>query len=106
MGPNGKPRSDRMEVTGSARAARGRATLPPSAGLWPLDPSVDFLNHGSFGACPKAILEKQAGLRARLEREPVDLLVRELPDGSETNRVRNNSAAPLDLILDVSGYFR
>jgi hypothetical protein len=78
----------------------------PWASLWPLDPAIAYLNHGSFGACPTAILEKQSELRLRLEREPVDFLVRALPDGSETNRVRNNSAAPLDLILDVSGYFR
>jgi isopenicillin-N epimerase len=49
------------------------------ARLWPLDPAVDYLNHGSFGACPAAILEKQAELRARLEREPVDFLVRQAP---------------------------
>jgi len=51
----------------------------PWADLWPLDPAVDYLNHGSFGACPKAILEKQSELRARLEREPMDFFVRELP---------------------------
>jgi isopenicillin-N epimerase len=49
------------------------------ARLWALDPAVDYLNHGSFGACPTAILEKQNELRARLEREPVDFLVREAP---------------------------
>jgi isopenicillin-N epimerase len=49
------------------------------ASLWPLDPAVDYLNHGSFGACPTAILEKQSELRARLEREPVDFLVRQAP---------------------------
>lgn len=51
----------------------------PWADLWLLDPAVDYLNHGSFGACPKAILEKQSELRLRLEREPVDFLVRALP---------------------------
>ena len=51
----------------------------PWAGLWPLDPAVAYLNHGSFGACPTAILERQSELRARLEREPVDFLVRALP---------------------------
>jgi isopenicillin-N epimerase len=55
------------------------AARSPWAGLWSLDPSVDYLNHGSFGACPAAILEKQAELRARLEREPMDFLVRALP---------------------------
>src|SRR5512141_3456537 len=51
----------------------------PWADLWRLDPAVDYLNHGSFGACPKAILEKQSELRLALEREPVDFFVRALP---------------------------
>ena len=55
------------------------ATTNPWADLWPLDPAVAYLNHGSFGACPTAILEKQSELRLRLEREPVDFFVRALP---------------------------
>jgi isopenicillin-N epimerase len=48
------------------------------AALWPLDPSVVFLNHGSFGACPTEVLRHQATLRAEMEAEPVRFLSREL----------------------------
>lgn len=48
-------------------------------GLWSLDPAITFLNHGSFGACPRAVLEVQSEIRARLEREPVRFFVREQP---------------------------
>jgi len=50
----------------------------PFAGIWALDPGVHYLNHGSFGACPRPVLEFQADLRARIEREPVDFLHRQL----------------------------
>ena len=45
---------------------------------WALDPTVTFLNHGSFGACPRAVLELQGRLRAELEAQPVRFLIREL----------------------------
>ena len=45
---------------------------------WTLDPNVTFLNHGAFGAAPRAVLAKQAEYRAQLEREPVRFFVREL----------------------------
>ena len=56
------------------------------AALWPLDPSVVFLNHGSFGACPTEVLRHQATLRAEMEAEPVRFLSRELDDRLDVAR--------------------
>ena len=54
-------------------------------GEWAL---VDFLNHGSFGACPRAVLESQRQWRDRMEAEPVRFFVRELADEMEVARAR------------------
>jgi isopenicillin-N epimerase len=43
-----------------------------------LDPSVTFLNHGSFGASPKPVFEAYQNWQLRLERQPVLFLGREL----------------------------
>jgi isopenicillin-N epimerase len=58
------------------------ATLPPSReqllACWSLDPSITFLNHGSFGACPLPVLAAQQHWRDRMERQPLQFFGRDL----------------------------
>ena len=46
---------------------------------WTLDPGIHFLNHGSYGAAPRYVLDAQARWRSAMESEPVRFMVDELP---------------------------
>jgi isopenicillin-N epimerase len=60
---------------------------------WLLDPDVAYLNHGGFGALPGAVAAAAAELRAMMERDPSDLLMRRLP--AQLDDVRSQLAALL-----------
>lgn len=45
--------------------------------FWSLDPSVTFLNHGSYGACPLPVQRAQQRFREQLERQPLRFFMRE-----------------------------
>ncbi len=72
------------------------------AQLWALDPDIVYLNHGSFGACPKSVLEAQSRWRARMEREAVTFFVRDLFDSTDRAREALGpvvGASPRDLVF-------
>ena len=45
---------------------------------WVLDPEYTYLNHGTVGAPPRRVLERQQTLRDELERQPARFMLREL----------------------------
>jgi len=53
-----------------------------------LDPAVVHLNHGSYGACPRAVLDEQARLRARLEAATMRYFVRDWQPDVDRARAR------------------
>jgi len=72
--------------------------------LFLLDPDVIFLNHGSFGACPRPVFAEYQRLQFELEREPVEFLGlrRSFPERIAAARGRLAAyvgAQPGDLVL-------
>jgi isopenicillin-N epimerase len=68
----------------------------PFKELWGLDPSIVFLNHGSFGATPKSILSTQARWRSTMEEDPVYFMTELAPS------LIRNSAERLAQFLHTS----
>jgi isopenicillin-N epimerase len=44
---------------------------------WALDPAIVHLNHGSYGGCPRAVIDAATAWRTRLEAAPMRFLVLE-----------------------------
>ncbi len=67
-----------------------------------LDPSVVFLNHGSFGATPITVFQEYQRLQWEMERNPVEWLGRRADELMADARVRLGAflgAAPEDLVF-------
>ena len=63
--------------------------------LFHLDHNVTYLNHGSFGACPKELLNTQFKLQKELEKEPVKNLAFDiLTQGGNISAVFRNKKLP------------
>ena len=59
--------------------------------LWPLEPEMIFLNHGSYGATPHKVLTEQVHWRDRLEAQPCRFINVEAP--AEMRRVAGQLGA-------------
>jgi isopenicillin-N epimerase len=51
-----------------------------------LDHEIRYLNHGSFGACPKPILENYQFWQNTLEREPVQFITKTAPEALSVSK--------------------
>lgn len=56
---------------GTACAGGGPQSLSIKPGMWQLDPTLCFLNHGSYGAVLRPVTLAQQAYRDRMERDPV-----------------------------------
>ena len=67
------PRPPALDATLSPPEPLGKNLLEH----WVLDRAITYLNHGHFGACPRAVLDAQTAWRQRLEARPIELLERQ-----------------------------
>jgi isopenicillin-N epimerase len=63
------------------------ADWPDVRALWPLDPHIAHLNHGSFGAVPSPVIAEQDRWRALMDSNPTGFFWRVLPDALEKARM-------------------
>ena len=74
-------------ATHSTRPRKGAELSNNLARHFLLGDDVVFLNHGSFGACPRPVFEAYQGYQLELERQPVAFLGRELTERMRAPRV-------------------
>lgn len=74
----------------------------PLASAFMLDPEIVYLNHGSFGACPAAVLEAQRAHRDRVEADAMRFYLYDLWAGMDRSRSALGgliNAEPRDLVF-------
>src|SRR6202022_182234 len=74
--------AEAMEITSAATVAYDEAAEQRHLALrneFLLDPNVVFLNHGSFGACPRPVFNRYQAWQRELEWQPVEFIGRRLP---------------------------
>ncbi|MEO7912469.1 MAG: aminotransferase class V-fold PLP-dependent enzyme, partial [Roseiflexaceae bacterium] len=64
-------------------------SLPVAADEFLLRPGITFLNHGSFGACPRPVFDTYQNWQRKLEEQPVEFL------GRQINQLLAAARAPL-----------
>jgi isopenicillin-N epimerase len=72
---------------------------------WSLDPSLTFLNHGSYGALLHPVIQTQAAYRDRMERDPVRFFKADLEgllDGVRDRLGEFLNCRPADLALMIN----
>lgn len=73
-------------------------------GLWPLDPSLTYLNHGTVGAPPRRVLAAQRAIRREFHRRPAPVLLRQLADvGPVAMRERPRMRVAADAVAAFLG---
>jgi isopenicillin-N epimerase len=68
--------------------ARSSTRLPLDADQFLLRPGMAFLNHGSFGACPRPVFAVYQDWQLKLEQQPVEFLGRRINDLLATARAK------------------
>jgi isopenicillin-N epimerase len=53
---------------------------------WDFDPAITYLTHGTYGACPRPVLEAQRAMLLELEANPIQFLTRDFEDRLDAAR--------------------
>ena len=80
-------------MTSGNESACEKQTMNSIRQHWQLNPEIEFLNHGSFGACPRCVFDAQNEYRAQLERDPIRFLAPERELEPKLDVVRETLAA-------------